>query len=437
MTAFAVVVALLLVAANGFFVAAEFAIARIRPSQIAELEAAGTPGVRALRHAVEHLDSYLAACQLGITVASIGLGFVGKPAFETAFSPIVDLSGVAGVGLAVGLAFAMVTLLHVVFGELAPKSLAVARTSRTALVIAPPMRIFYAATKPVVDLFNAMGNLTVKPFGIPPASEVGHTPHTEEELRLLLRESLKAGLIEPVEQAYAENVLVFGDRRARQIMVPRPEIDFVSTNATLRDAALLATSSGHTRLPICDPKAGLEAPLGVINAKDLLDRLLAGTEPTLVELARPLRRVSESTRIDELLVELRRTHHHIVLVADEHGTTVGLVTLEDILEELVGEIEDEFDSGDVELFSRDQLGVRISGAAPLEAAAAALRLKLDPAEQATLGGYVVEVLGHVPEIGEIVDIDGHRLEVTAADGARILELRVLARDGSHGADVPQ
>jgi CBS domain-containing protein len=214
-----------------------------------------------------------------------------------------------------------------------------------------------------------MGNAVLKPFGIPRASEVGHAPHSPDELRLLLRQSLEQGLIGPGEQEYAENVFAFGERRARQVMVPRPQVDFVTTSQGAREAARLATASGHTRLPLCDPEHGLDRPLGIINAKDLLEAVLAGREPPLDELARPLRRVSESIMLDELLGELRRERRHVALVVDEHGTTIGLVTLEDVIEELAGEIEDEFDAGATPLLRRDGAAVIVDGAAPLNAVA--------------------------------------------------------------------
>jgi CBS domain containing-hemolysin-like protein len=347
----AIVGSLFLVAANGFFVATEFAIARIRPTQIDELEAAGKPA--------------------------------------------------------------------------SPKSLAIARNTRTALAVAVPMRLFYVATKPLVDFFNWMGNMVLAPFGIPRASEVGHAPHSEDELRLLLEQSLREGLIDSDEREYAENVFSFGDRRARQVMVPRPEIDYVSTEDDVVTAARRATASGHTRLPLCEPEEGLDAPVGVVNAKDLLATVLGSGSPSveLRDLARPVKRVSDSILIDELLTELRRERQHLALVADEHGTTVGLVTLEAILEEIVGEIEDEFDAEAADLITSADDFAAVKGWAPIHFVAEKLGLEFDHADEATIGGHVLEVLGRMPEHGEVVEIDGRRVEVTAVDDARILELR--------------
>jgi CBS domain containing-hemolysin-like protein len=426
-----------LVLANGFFVATEFAIARIRTTQVDELVAAGRPGARSLRHAVDHLDAYLAACQLGITIASIGLGFLAEPAFERLIEPVAeplgDSTGIAAHGLAFGFAFLVVTLLHVVLGELAPKSLAIARNAPTALAIALPMRIFYVAMKPFVDLFNWLGNLVLAPFGIQRASEVGHAPHSEDELRLLLRQSLREGLIDPEERQFAENVFSFGDRRARQVMVPRSEIRFVTTRDDVERAATVATESGHTRLPLCAPEGGLDTAVGVVNAKDLLAAVLAHGHPELLELARPLERVSDSTLIDELLADLRRKRQHLALVADEHGTTVGLVTLEDIIEEIVGEIEDEFDREADSLVVRREGSAFVKGIAPIHLVEDTLALEFSDPNEATIGGHVIETLGRLPSAGEVVEIDGHRIRIVAVGDARITE---LSFEGI-GGDTPE
>lgn len=424
-----IVAAFVLVAANGLFVATEFAIARIRPTQVRELLDAGRPGSRSLKHAVDHIDAYLAACQLGITMSSIGLGFVAKPAFEELIAPVIDPFTTEGETLAYVLSFAfafgIVTLLHVVFGELAPKSLAIARNTGTALWIAPLMRGFYMATKPAVDLFNWMGNMVLKPFGVPRASEVGHAPHSEDELRELLRQSVSEGLLDADESTYAENVFSFGDLRARQVMVPRNEITYVTTEHTLGEAARVATESGHTRLPLCPSDEGLDGATMLVNAKDFLAAILAGSDVTIESLARPLRRVSESILIDELMKSLRASRNHVALVVDELGTTVGLVSLEDILEEIVGEIEDEFDPEQTSLIVRENGQTRVNGLASLRLVEEALDLEFPDAPEATIGGHVVEQLGRIPDVGEVVQVDGFEVEVLAVDEARVVELRFL------------
>lgn len=428
------IAAIALVATNGFFVATEFAIARLRPTQVTEFEREGRPGAKAVRHAVDHIDSYLAACQLGITLASIGLGVAGKPAFQKLLDPLVGEVAVFGaVVLSAALAFGIITLLHVVVGELAPKSLAIARTSRTVLWVAPPMRLFYLATKPLVDLFNAMGNLLLRPFGIPPASEAGHAPHSEDELRSLMRQSSAEGLIAAEEREFTENVFAFGDSRAREVMVPRPEIDFVTTAASAAEVAACATETGHTRLPLCEPEGGLDEPVGVINVKDLLPAQVDGRKIELSEIARPLAQVPESIRLDGLLRELRRARRHVALVVDEHGTVTGLVTIEDLLEELVGEIEDEFDPEEAQHVRREDGTVIVDGAAPIRLLHRELGLRIEDPHEATIGGHLLELLGRLPETGERIEFDGFVAEVSAVDGGRIATLHFSPQR----ADEPQ
>jgi CBS domain containing-hemolysin-like protein len=331
-----------LVLANAFFVAAEFALVRLRPTQVSELEAGGRAGARSLRHALEHLDAYLASCQLGITVASIGLGVVGESAFERLLAPLLGAEAkVAGIGLAAALAFTLITVLHVVAGELAPKSIAISRTLATALRVAAPMRVFYLATRPLVDLFNGLGNLALRPFGIPPAGEVGHAPHSERELLELLAESGEHGLIEAEEQELAERGFAFAERRAGDVMQPREAIEFVSLDTPVERAARQAAAARYTRLPVADPARGLDAPWGLIHVHDLLGATLAGHRGDLRDLLRPLPRVRDDMPVTDLLQRMRDDRAQMVLVGDEEGTTLGLVTLEDLLEELVGEIEEE------------------------------------------------------------------------------------------------
>ena len=336
--------ALALVALNGLFVAAEFALARLRPTQVAELEGDHPRRARAVRHAVAHVDAYLAACQLGITLASIGLGVVGEPAFASLLEPVLGGgASLAGVGIAGALAFGLITVLHVVLGELAPKSVAISRTASTVLALATPLRLFYLATRPIVDAFNALGNLVLRPFGIPPAREAGYVPHSEAELRELLRDSSRHGLIDRDEGRFGENALIFGDRPAGDVMRPRSAIIAISATATVRAAAERALEHGYSRLPVYGPARGLDEPVGVVHLTDLLAAVLSDPEIPVGDLAHALPTVRPDARIDSLMGRLRANREHMALVVDAKGRTEGLVTLEDILEEIVGEIEDESD----------------------------------------------------------------------------------------------
>jgi CBS domain containing-hemolysin-like protein len=411
-----------LVAANGFFVATEFSLARLRPTQVSDFLRDGVPGAKSTDHAVRHIDSYLAACQLGITLASLGLGVVGKPVFRDLLEPVLGArSEIAGFGVASALAFLTITLLHVVLGELSPKSLAIARTGRTALFLAPPMRLFYLATKPFVDFFNLLGNLVLKPFGVPPAREAGHSPHSEEEIRELLRQSGELGLLESEESALSERALLFGDIRAREVMRPRPEIDFVTTADDTRRVAEVALETGRTRLPLCEPE-GLDACIGVLNAKDLLPLAFGREQVDLRSIARPIARVSESTRVDEVLREMRGKRRHIALVLDEHGTVIGLLTLEDIIEQIIGEIEDEFDVAAEELIVVDDGTMTIDGSAPLRLVAERLGIEIEAPHESTIGGHVVEEVGRVPDEGEIIELYERSFEVCSVDDARVTQL---------------
>jgi CBS domain containing-hemolysin-like protein len=423
---FGLLVAVVLVAANAFFVGAEFSIARLRPTQAAEFVRERRPGARSAQHAVEHIDAYLSACQLGITLSSLGLGAVGEPAFHDLLEPVFgERTRIVGFGLASAVAFSIITIAHVVLGELAPKSAAIARTGPIALLLAPPMRGFYLATKPVVDLFNAMGNLVLKPFGIPPASEAGHAPHSEDELRELLRESREGGLIERDESELSEAALTFGDLRARGVMQPRPGIDYVTTADTIDEVIETAMRTGRTRLPLVERNGDLDNAIGVINAKDLLPAAL-GESIDLRTRARPLPRLAEGTRVDKFLRDMRREKRHLALVVDEHGTVTGLLTLEDVLEELVGEIDDEFDTAAAQLIRRHGGELRVEGSAPVRLVARELGITLDAPHESTLNGHLIEQLGRVPEPGETVEFDGARLEVIAGDDAQITLLAVRA-----------
>jgi CBS domain containing-hemolysin-like protein len=419
----ALLAAVLLVAANGFFVGAEFAIARLRPTQVVDLVRERRPGARSAQHAVDHIDAYLSACQLGITLASLGLGAVGEPAFHDLLEPVFgDGAEIVGVGLATLVAFSIITVAHVVLGELAPKSAAISRTVPVALVLCPPMRVFYLVTRPLVDSFNFLGNLVLKPFGIPPASEAGHAAHSEAELRELLRESHEGGLIEAEESRLSEAALLFGDVRVREIMQPRAEIDLVTTADDHETVIERAIETGRTRLPLVEPEEGLDGALGVVNAKDLLAVALRRGTPELTALARPLPRIAEGVRIDELLREMRRERNHVALVVDEHGTVVGLVTLEDVIEQLVGEIDDEFDAVHEELVWRDGEQLHVAGGAPVRLVARELGIELPEPHETTMSGLLIERLGRVPAEGETVALDGVALRVLARDDTRVDEV---------------
>jgi len=424
------IIAIVLVAANGFFVLTEFAVTRIRPTQVDDLVERGRPGARSLEHAVTHIDAYLAACQLGITLASLGLGAVGEPAFHDLLEPVLGDGAVVGsVGLATLVAFGTITVLHVVLGELSPKSVALSRTVPAALVAAPLMRAFYFATKPLVDAFNALGNLVLKPFGIPPAREAGHAAHSLAELRLVLRESGEGGEMDPSEVQLAEAAFDFGGRRVRDVMRPRVDVHVVTEDEGLEAATARVLETGLTRLPLVQHDGGLDQPLGVIHAKDLLAATVRRDAPGLRELARPLSRVPDAMLVDHALRQLRRDRSHIAIVDDEHGTAVGIVTIEDIVEELVGEIEDEFDSrAEPQLHVQDDGSVIVDGGLTLaDLADSDAAFRVDEPHEATIGGLVLEAAGRLPAAGDVVALEDFDATVLEVGATRITRLQLARR----------
>ncbi len=420
------ILAIVFVAANGFFVATEFAVARLRPSQAREMLREGRPGSKSAMHAVEHIDAYLSACQLGITVSSLGLGAIGEPAFHDLLEPVFgDETTIVSFGLASLVAFMIITTLHVVLGELAPKSLAISRTAPVVLVLAPLMRAFYMLTKPLVDLFNTMGNLVLKPFGVPPAAEAGHQPHSEDELRELLRESSRLGMIELGEQRLSDAALVFGDLRAREVMKPRGEIDYVLVTDPPSAVARRAIETGRTRLPVCEAEGDLESTRGAVNAKDLLTLLVEDERAIDLEArTRPIGHVAESARVDEVLRGMREERVHLALVRDEHGTVIGLLTMEDILEELVGEIEDEFDAERADLVREEGGRLVLAGQAPVRVLSERLGMEVEEHRETTVGGYLSSLLARTPEVGEVLELGGLQFEILGVDETLITEVAV-------------
>ena len=337
-----VIVTILLVLLNGFFVAAEFAIVKVRSSQIA-LEK-GNYSKRAAEKIINNLDGYLAATQLGITLASLGLGWVG----EDVVSRII-LSAMNGLGLPIGetmahnialpIAFAVLTILHIVFGELAPKSLAIRYATSTTLRISIPLQIFYYVCRPFIWLLNGFANLVLKLIGVKPITE-GEI-HSEDELKLIIAESEEGGAIEPNERELIQNVFDFDDRIVRQVMVPRVKISGLRADLSITATMDLLLKEGYSRYPVYENS--LDEIVGIVHAKDIITTYVQKSDKGLREVMRPAHFIPESKPIDVLLREFQRRKTQMAIVVSEFGGTIGIVTLEDILEELVGEIQDEHD----------------------------------------------------------------------------------------------
>jgi CBS domain containing-hemolysin-like protein len=340
--AFDIILALFLVFLNGFFVAAEFAIVKVRSSQIA-LQA-GTNSKKAAQRIIDNLDGFLAATQLGITLASLGLGWVGEDVVSKIVLNIMHAIGFPVTeqlahSIALPVAFVTLTVLHIVFGELAPKSLAIRYPTSTTLAVSVPLRLFYFIFKPFISLLNGFANLILKIFGIKPVSE--NEIHSEEELRLIIAESEEGGAIESSERELIQNVFDFDDRIVKQVMVPRIKISGITSSVTLDEAIQIVMKEGYSRYPIYD--RSLDDIKGIVHSKDIVQHYINRTNKSILDISHPPYTVTENKPIDHLLREFQKKKVQMAIVISEYGGTIGIVTLEDILEELVGEIQDEHD----------------------------------------------------------------------------------------------
>jgi len=419
---------LALVGLNGFFVAAEFALAKVRPTQIDTAIEGGDRRGRLARHMLDHLDAYLSATQLGITLASIALGWVGEPAFAWLLEPAVSrLPGASPAllhSISLTAAFATVSILHIVFGELVPKSIAIRAPRGTTLWTSVPLYAFYWLAFPAIWLLNHAANGILRLLGLRPLSE-RELGHTEEELRLLLA-SRQAAQLSEEKRALLGNVFELFERVARQIMVPRADVVFLSTARPLAENLAIARASGHTRFPLCD--GDLDHVVGVVHIKDLFR---AESLPVdLLHLARPVQFVPETTPLDKLLARMRGAHLHLAAVVDEYGGVAGVVTLENVIEEIVGPIQDEFDVERPELVDRGGGVYQVSGAMLVVDLEDELGVELSERDEDTVAGLVLSELGRRPRVGDRVEVAGLRLEVIDVQGHRIRTLRLVRPAGA-------
>lgn len=408
--------ALVLVLVNGFFVGAEFAIVKIRGSRVEELLKSGRRGAASVKEVLAHLNEYLSAAQLGITLASLGLGWLGEPAFASLIRPLFGepswISEAAAHSISIGLAFFVITFLHIVVGEQAPKSLAIEKPDLCALLIAPPMIWFYKASYPAIWLLNNAALGILKLFGITPRSGEDMA-HSEEELRFLMAESARSGILTTGEKDLLDKVFRFSDRTARQILVPAADVVLLSLSRPLDENVAKAKAEGYTRYPLCED--GLDSVLGMIHIRDLLAREKELKNPRdLVKLRRDILVVPETVSAHRMLNLFRRKKVHMAVVVDEFGVAGGMLTLEDVLEELVGEIHDEFDQA--ETLAMRPLGPNeweVDGTFLLDDLEERLEVEVDDPDNVTLGGHVQRILGRIAEAGDCVRIGP--LEVTVEE----------------------
>lgn len=415
--------AVFLVFLNGFFVAAEFALVKVRPTQLDPHVSSGSRRGKTARHMVRHLDAYLSATQLGITLASLALGWIGEPAFAWLVEPVLlrlvpDASETLVHSVTLTIAFVVITILHIVLGELAPKSIAIRKSESTSLWIALPLYGFYKLTYPAIWLLNHAANAILKTVGIAPVSESELAPE-EEELRLLLSSGHASQLSEH-KRELLDNIFALSHRMARQIMVPRADVSYLDTSKPLEKNLALARRSGHTRFPLCE--GSLDRVIGLVHIKDLFRT--ARPLESIEEVSREMAFVPETLALDRLLNRMLGEKVHMAAVLDEYGGVSGIVTLENVIEEIVGQIQDEFDVEKPELSEIGDGRYHVSGAMLVEEVEEALGVEFSDRDEDTIGGVVLSDLGRRPVAGDRVKLGPLLLEVREVQRNRIRTLEV-------------
>jgi CBS domain containing-hemolysin-like protein len=412
-----------LVILNGFFVACEFAIVKVRASQLDELVEQGNVQASFVKHVRAHLDAYLSATQLGVTLASLALGWIGEQFLVQILQPFFALVNIHShafvTSVSIALAFISITFLHIVFGELAPKYIAIGDPVKVALRLVRPLRLFYLLFRPAIWLLHKSSNvilrglLRIQPVTAPELA------HSEEELRLILDQSEKSEEVSPLGRELVVNVLDLRDRVVRDIMTPRGEIVYLNLEDDFETNVKKAIESRHTRFPLC--RENLDHTVGLIHIKELMP-MLRDAQPDLLKIKRELISVPEMMELEKLLKLFLSKHAHLAMVIDEFGGTVGMVTMENVLEEVVGDIQDEFDTDKEEFRKIDENEFSVAGSLGLYELNDATGLELESADVSTIGGYVTHLLGHLPKQGEQVKIDNYLVTITQTDGRRVNQL---------------
>jgi CBS domain containing-hemolysin-like protein len=418
-----------LILLNGFFVAAEFALVSIRRTRVDQLIAQGNRAAKMVRKAVEDMDQMIAAIQLGITLASLGLGWIGEPAMAHLLDPLIETIPIpeswvnfTAHSLSAALAFSIITLLHVAIGELAPKSIALQKPEQTAMIVAQPTLWVEAIFRPAVWVLNGIGNLILRILGFDPAA--GHElAHSLEEIRMLLAASATRGLLDEDEHNMLDAIFDLRLILVRQVMIPRTEMATIPVEATLHDLMLLQKAHPYAKIPVHEQNP--DNIVGVIYVRDVIDDLADGNLNVPVRnFMRSAVYIPETARINVALNMFQESRQHIAIVLDEYGGTAGLLTLEDILEEIAGEMPDQFESEGPDIIRQTDGTWKINGLTLIEEVNEALSLSLTDDNYDTIGGYVMGKLERVPQRGDEVEVDNVQFRVEQIDGMRIAQLKV-------------
>ena len=415
-----------MVALNGLFVAAEFSFVKIRATQVDRLVEEGRASAGLVKEATGRLDAYLAVCQLGITISSLGLGALGEPAVAALIEPVLEPLGIEGGTLhfiAFVIAFSIISFLHVVFGELAPKTVAIQNAEGTSLLVAPFMRFFYYLLLPATVVFNGTANAFTQLLGYPPASESDET-HSEDEIRTLVTQSARQGMLERDEEGMISAVFELNDKTALEIMVPRPDVVVFPAETPVRELISRSAEGRYSRYPVHETDTP-ERIIGAVHVKDVLRAVASDTTDstkTARDLMRDVLTIPENRHIDDILEDLRKQDLQMAVVIDEWGSFEGVFTLEDIVEEIVGEIRDEFDEEEPAVKAMGDGSYLTDGRISINDINETLGTDFESQDFETVGGLVLGRLGRVPEAGDEIRIDGYLLRVDQTDGPRIAQI---------------
>lgn len=425
------IVVLFLLLANGFFVASEFALVNVRQTKMAQLAKDGNKIAEIVCHEIEHLDKYIAAVQLGITIASIGLGWVGEATLAGILEPVLNwLPGfektIAVHSVATGIAFAVITFMHVVIGELMPKSIALQFPERTALFIAKPMKQIAKIFNPFIYLLNGFGNTLLKLIHISPAASC-HSVHSTEEIGMIIDASYHEGILNETEKDMLQNIFKFSDKDAKQVMVPRPDMVALPMDITFEELEKDILNTQYTRYPVYTED--LDHVAGLLHVKDLYAMTANKSEFNLQKMLRPVKFFPETVSLDKLVKEFKLNKIQMAIIVDEFGGTSGLVTLEDIIEEIVGEVQDEFDTDEEANIKKIGENEYIAnGIMRIDEFANYFNREIPEEEDVeTIAGIILKRLDRMAEINDSVDYDNFTLTVEELDGTRIVKIKVVQK----------
>jgi CBS domain containing-hemolysin-like protein len=424
-----IIITILLVLLNGFFVAAEFAIVKVRSSQLDLKAKEGHRMASLSKHIVSNLDSYLSATQLGITIASLGLGWIGEDVVTQIILGIfnkvgLDVSAETAHSIALPTAFALITILHIVFGELAPKSFAIQRPETTTLWLAGPLNVFYWIFRPFIFVLNGFSNFILRLIGITPLKEA--EVHSPEELRMMVEQGKKSGVIEARKYEIIRNAFDFAERTARQAMVPRTHVFGINKLQPISQSIDKILENGYSRVPVFE--GTIDHIVGIIFTKDLLPKLKSGGEFKIDDIMRSAHYIAANKKLIDIMRDFQKQHIQFAIVVDEFGGTEGVITMEDILEELVGEIQDEYDSETPLIEAIEDKKWRVQGSVALVTLNERLPRPLPENDiYVSLAGMLIDIVGRIPNVGESINYDDYTFIVLKRIKNQIILVDVIDR----------